>query len=174
MGKQKNCSVLLHEGLKGVDDMYNQRKYSMSDNYTIPSSGCKSRRIKNSRKKKARFRRKATAIAFSAVIFGGMAGGTFYGVNTLLNHLPNQTDYDTQKSNAILSPVSYSLDSVAMSQSLDVTEIAAQGLPSVVSVKKYICPGSTKLFWTIWAKRSRASTAAGNHQLRIGCNHLRR
>ncbi len=134
MGKQKNCSVLLHEGLKGVDDMYNQREYSTSDNYTIPSSGCKSRRIKNSRKKKARFRRKATAIAFSAVIFGGMAGGTFYGVNTLLNHLPNQTDYDTQKSNAILSPVSYSLDSVAMSQSLDVTEIAAQGLPSVVSV----------------------------------------
>lgn len=114
--------------------MYNQQEYTILANYPLPSSGCESRTVRNNRKKKTRFRKKVIVIAFSAIIFGGMAGGTFYGVNALLNHLSNQTLYDTQKGNATISPVSYSSDSVTMSRSLDVSEIAAQGLPSVVSV----------------------------------------
>ena len=147
--------------------MYNQQEYTILANYPLPSSGCESRTVRNNRKKKTRFRKKVIVIAFSAIIFGGMAGGTFYGVNALLNHLSNQTLYDTQKGNATISPVSYSSDSVTMSRSLDVSEIAAQGLP-------HLCPGSAKLFWTVWAQRERANAAAGNHQLRLGCNRLRR
>ena len=103
--------------------MYNQQEYTILANYPLPSSGCESRTVRNNRKKKTRFRKKVIVIAFSAMIFGVMAGGTFYGVNALLNHLSNQTLYDTQKGNATISPVSYSSDSVTMSRSLDVSEI---------------------------------------------------
>lgn len=70
--------------------------------------------------RKNRFIRRAAAFTLSAVLFGVIVQGTCYGVNTLLGYAGE------------LDSVSHT--SRASGQSLDVTEIAARGLPSVVSV----------------------------------------
>lgn len=67
----------------------------------------------------------------SAAVFGGVAGGSFFGVSTLLGSA--KTVAESQESGAAsLSMVSYT--SQTNSQSLDVTDVAAQGLSSVVAV----------------------------------------
>lgn len=84
---------------------------------------------KTQRKKKG-FLTKVLSFTLSAVLFGGMAGGAFYGVNTWLEASePTTAQSATQNSGVSLSSVSYT-----SGQSLDVTGIAAQGLTSVVSV----------------------------------------
>lgn len=84
---------------------------------------------KTPRKKKG-FLTKVLSFTLSAVLFGGMAGGAFYGVNTWLEASESTTAQSvTQNSGVSLSSVSYT-----SGQSLDVTGIAAQGLTSVVSV----------------------------------------
>lgn len=70
--------------------------------------------------RKNRFIRRAAAFILSAVLFGVIVQGTCYGVSTLLGYAGE------------LDSVSHT--SRASGQSLDVTEIAAKGLPSVVSV----------------------------------------
>lgn len=70
--------------------------------------------------RKNRFIRRAAAFTLSAVLFGVIVQGTCYGVSTLLGYAGE------------LDSVSHT--SRASGQSLDVTEIAARGLPSVVSV----------------------------------------
>ncbi len=70
--------------------------------------------------RKNRFIRRAAAFTLSAVLFGVIVQGTCYGVSTLLGYAGE------------LDSVSHT--SRASGQSLDVTEIAAKGLPSVVSV----------------------------------------
>ena len=70
--------------------------------------------------RKNRFFRRTAALAWSAVLFGVIVQGTCYGVNILLGYAGE------------LDSVSYT--SRASGPSLDVTETAAKGLPSVVSV----------------------------------------
>ena len=114
--------------------MYNNQEYNYS-NYASPASEHEVQSLKKVRQKKNRFWKKAIAIAFSAAIFGGIAGGAFYGVNSLLeNSQAMQTLYPLQENDVIFSGMSYSSSSAAAGQSLDVSEIAAQGLTSVVSV----------------------------------------
>lgn len=112
--------------------MYNNQQ-NISENNTRVSHLSKSPNRKNNRRKKRLLRAKITAIALSGVLFGGIAGGTFYSVNSLLeNSQENNVQYTSQSSDVSLSNVSYSSDTA--SQSLDVSSIAAQGLTSVVSV----------------------------------------
>ncbi len=116
--------------------MYNNREYA-SENHTSDVFEPEIPKIKKSRRKKKSFLRKTAAIALSAAIFGGVAGGAFYGVNTFLENLQTVKMGDVPRENGTaLSQVAYSSgsDSDAASQSLDVSEIAAQGLTSVVSV----------------------------------------
>ena len=81
---------------------------------------------------------KAVAITLSAALFGGVAGATFYGVNAWLGDGQQaQAVYASQSDGVDLANMSYSTgssESSATSQSLDVTAIAEQGLPCVVSV----------------------------------------
>lgn len=114
--------------------MYNNQEYNFT-NHTISASEQEVQSPKRSRQKKHRFLKKATAIVCSAAVFGGIAGGAFYGVNTLLeNPQTTQTLYAYQEDDIIFSDMSYSSDSAAADQSLDVSEIAAQGSTAVVSV----------------------------------------
>lgn len=80
------------------------------------------------RRKKSRFK-KFASLALSAVLFGGVAGGAFYGVNTLLDSGETAQYAETGTISASLASVSYT-----SGQSLDVSAVAAQGLSSVVSV----------------------------------------
>lgn len=104
--------------------MYNQPEYIFNQSNSQPEGPVSHKKKKN----KNGFARKTAALVLSAVLFGGVAGGTFYGVNTLLA----QNTAASQTTAAALSSVSYT--STSSGQSLDVSAIASQGLSSVVSV----------------------------------------
>lgn len=75
---------------------------------------------------------KGTAILIlSAVIFGGVAYGSFYGMNALFGK-ENTTEVSQQSYASSISQMSYT--SNTNSQSLDVSGVSTQGLPSVVAV----------------------------------------
>lgn len=110
--------------------MYHNQEY-ISEHRTTESGMLKPVRQKKGPNRK-RAVTKAAAIALSAVIFGGIAGGTFYGTNTLLETWQAAQNQDvSQDSGVSLSNVSYTSTSET---GYGVTEIAAQGLSSVVSV----------------------------------------
>ena len=99
--------------------MYNEQDYDSMTRAANPDHPVHpaSRKRKH---RKNRFIRRAAAFTLSAVLFGVIVQGTCYGVSTLLGYAGE------------LDSVSHT--SRASGQSLDVTEIAARGLPSVVSV----------------------------------------
>lgn len=63
--------------------MYNNQEY-ISANFTTESNLPKSPNYKKTLHKKNKIARKIVALGLSAVFFGGIAGGSFYGVNNLL------------------------------------------------------------------------------------------
>lgn len=93
----------------------------------------------------ARIAKKAGAIALSAVLFGGIASGTFLAVNYAAGYSPstanaantpdasvNQTD-STQQSSSLLKATS-SPDGQTASGTLDVSSVASSVMPSIVSI----------------------------------------
>lgn len=110
--------------------MYNEQENRTMD-YMSEVEQSESRISTKRKQRKGGFLRKATAFVLSAAIFGGLAGGSFYGVNALLGSAA--TAAESQDSGITsLSTVSYT--SQTNSQSLDVSDVAAQGLSSVVAV----------------------------------------
>lgn len=106
------------------------------------------------KERKDGFLRKAAAFVLSAAIFGGLAGGSFYGVNALLGSA--ETAGESQESGAAsLSMVSYT--SQANSQSLDVSGGAAQGLSSVVAVTN-ISVQEAQSFFNQFGRNGRGQT----------------
>lgn len=108
--------------------MNNEQKYELMDYATEPVCPQEYRGPKKRRKRMNPFK-KFVALVLSAVVFGGVSGGAFYGVNTLLGNTVVQESVAVETGTASLSTVSYTA-----TQSLDVTAVAAQGLSSVVSV----------------------------------------
>ena len=84
------------------------------------------------RPKRPSFFQRAVALVLCAALFGGVAGGSFYGVNRLLGSLePDSSDSGSSLTSSVsLTSLSHS----SGDSSLDTTDIAAQGLTSVVSV----------------------------------------
>lgn len=93
----------------------------------------------------ARIAKKAGAIALSAVLFGGIASGTFLAVNYAAGYSPsvadeantpdasvNQTD-STQQASSLLKATS-SPDGQTASGTLDVSSVASSVMPSIVSI----------------------------------------
>ena len=93
----------------------------------------------------SRIAKKAGAIALSAVLFGGIASGTFLAVNYAAGYTPsaakavnmpdtsaNQTDNPQQASS--LLKASSSSNSQTASGTLDVSTVASSVMPSIVSI----------------------------------------
>lgn len=114
--------------------MYREEKYGSMNH--LPEFDKSEPQIYEVRKQRKRgFFKRAAVFAMSAVVLGGLAGGSFYGVNTLLSSFETSIteSYVTeQDGTASFSAVSYT--SGTSGQSLDVSGVAAQGLSSVVSV----------------------------------------
>lgn len=104
---------------------YDEEYISQTTNKDFPESGTPS-------PKKHGFWKKATALVLSALVFGGAAGGAFYGLTAALGSPEGTKPEETQSGTYSLTSLSYSSES--QGQSLDVSDIAALGLPSVVSV----------------------------------------
>ena len=114
--------------------MYNEQKYRPMDHMSeFEQSGSP---IPTKRKqRKGKIFRKSAAFVLSAVIFGGLAGGSFYGVNALLGYTESAVaENQTAEQDSAVSLSALSYISETTSQSLDVSGVAVQGLSSVVSV----------------------------------------
>lgn len=110
--------------------MYNEQENRTMD-YMSEVEQSESRISTKRKQRKGGFLRKAAAFVLSAAIFGGLAGGSFYGVNALLGSAATATG-SQDSGTSFLSKVSYT--SQTNSQSLNVSDVAAQGLSSVVAV----------------------------------------
>lgn len=112
--------------------MYYKQEYT-TINHPAETNYSESPSPQKKQNKKNRFFVKTVGLIMSAVFFGGIAGGTFYGVTSLLENSQLSEVQEIASDNGIsVSTVSYT--SKSSGQSLDVSTISVQGLPSVVSV----------------------------------------
>lgn len=113
--------------------MYKEQNNRFTDRMSESNQSASRIPVKRKKRKKGGFK-KAIASVLCAVILGGLAGGSFYGVNMLLSSTETaaESQVTASGSTASLSTVSYTLQT--NSQSLDVSEVASQGLSSVVAV----------------------------------------
>lgn len=97
----------------------------------------------NSKKKNnmKKYAKKVGAIALSAVLFGGIAGGVFTGITYAagvpINTQQEETEQTPEKAaskTATLQTTSASASSTLKSQTLDVSDIAEAVMPSVVAI----------------------------------------
>lgn len=99
------------------ENQFNQPQDSA--NFPVPSAP---------RKKTGRFGRQLACLTLSAVLFGTVSAGTFYGVNQLLPQ--EEASAVTSTAAANMASTSYS----SVRYGMDVSDIAAAALPSVVSI----------------------------------------
>ena len=84
--------------------------------------------------KKGRFAKKTCALTLSDVLLGTVSAGTFYGVSRLLPQDASGTSSsDTASSESVLTTVASTSRSGTRS-GMDVSDIAAEALPSVVAI----------------------------------------
>lgn len=95
---------------------------------------------KPEKKNKGKWARKIGAVALSAVLFGGIAGGAFVGVvqlsgngGKITSEQSNETE-KTKNNQTKLQTTSSTGNGTINSQSLDVSDIAEATMPSIVSI----------------------------------------
>lgn len=94
--------------------------------------------------KKSNIFKKTIAFTLSALIFGSVAGASFYGINSALSYNNETSEYNSQLTEmSMINNVS----SEQSSQNLDVSHIAEMGLPSVVSVTNISVTEVQNYFW---------------------------
>lgn len=112
-------------------------RYQWNENGLQPQNN-NNHKKKNNMKK---FAKKVGAIALSAVLFGGIAGGVFTGI-TYAAGVPLKTQQEeaeqeaakTESKTTTLQTTSASASSTVKSQTLDVSDIAEAVMPSVVAI----------------------------------------
>ena len=87
-------------------------------------------RQKPAQQKKGGFAKKICALTLSAVLFGTVSAGTFYGVDQLLQG--DNTSGGTSAGSAVTTVASTSRSGTR--SGMDVSDIAAEALPSVVAI----------------------------------------
>lgn len=122
-----------------MSDMYNynnnserNEKYGAEDFYDYGNSN-ENGHNKNNRKpnaKMVKFAKKVGAIALSAVLFGGVAAGTFQGINSLSGATTQTAQSTTNTQSSLIKTTS----STTSKGTMDVTDIVKSAMPSIVSI----------------------------------------
>lgn len=87
------------------------------------------------RRRRKKLQKKVTSLVLSAALFGAVAGGTCYGINYGLETVKSSSTQTAQNQNTASSALqTVSTASALEADHLSVSDIAAEGLPSVVSV----------------------------------------
>lgn len=112
----------------------NERNQNIERNARTQSLEHGSTEQNSPRRKKQGFLRRMATLTLSAALFGTVSAGTFYGVNALLpQENSSAASVRAESARAVLT----SLASTSYSSSrygMDVSDIAAAALPSVVSI----------------------------------------
>ncbi len=97
----------------------------------------------------------------AALLFGVVAGGSFYGVNALLGSGKNEksnTESTSAKSNAVIAQQVSDVSSSAGTMNYDVAQIAADAQPSIVSITTTV----TTTYQYYFQEFEQESTGAGS------------
>ena len=86
------------------------------------------------RRRRKKLQKKVTSLVLSAALFGAVAGGTCYGINYGLGTVKSSTQTAQNQNTASSALQTVSTASALDADHLSVSDIAAEGLPSVVSV----------------------------------------
>lgn len=132
-----------YENQNTNDQQQTYQYQSFSGSNAAPSSEPRSPRRKKGNSGAAHLAKKAGAIALSAVLFGGIASGTFLAVNHAAGYTASgstsaqtaNTDgsSEAQTSSSLLKATSSSEEQTA-SGTLDVSAVASSVMPSIVSI----------------------------------------
>lgn len=109
---------------------------SSSESSVLPENSDNSKKNGNRKNRRRNtFIKKAGALAMSAVLFGGLAAGTFQGVNTLIAANTQSSSQSASAQTSLLKASQTSSDSgTSATGSLDVSDIASAAMPSIVSI----------------------------------------
>lgn len=122
---------------ENTEHMYH---YNMTEGNGDPSQGPGRNRKHKSSGRASRLAKKIGAITLSAVLFGGVSFGTFYGINYAAGNPAGSSSAventsSTEKSSLLKNTSATSNDnSSAAKGSLDVSDIAEAVMPSIVSI----------------------------------------
>lgn len=115
---------------------YGRYEFEQNQNQYQPAP---SQDPKKNHDKMKKFAKKAGAIALSAVLFGGIAGGTMVGIQKAAGTgtqtvASAQDTSDTDSSKTTLQTTSATSNGSTDSQSLDVADVTSSVMPSIVSI----------------------------------------
>lgn len=115
---------------------YGRYEFEQNQNRYQPTP---SQNPKKNHDKMKKLARKAGAIALSAVLFGGIAGGTMVGIQKAAGTgtetvASAQETSDTESSKTTLQTTSATSNGSTESQSLDVSDVTSAVMPSIVSI----------------------------------------
>ena len=98
--------------------------YEFDENNNTPNH-------KKTNAKMVKFAKKVGAIALSAVLFGGVAAGSYQGVNALFG---TSTQTQAQATTSSQSSLLKTSSSTTSKGTMDVTDIVKSAMPSIVSI----------------------------------------
>lgn len=122
-----------------MSDMYNynnnserNEKYGAEDfyDYGNPNENGHNKNNRKPNAKMVKFAKKVGAIALSAVLFGGVAAGTFQGINSLSGATTQTAQSTTNTQSSLIKTTS----STTSKGTMDVTDIVKSAMPSIVSI----------------------------------------
>ena len=123
-----------------MSDMYSynnnserNEKYGAEDfyDYETPNENGQKRNNRKPNAKMVKFAKRVGAIALSAVLFGGVAAGTFQGVGSLIG---TSAKSETQAAASTKSSLLKTTSSTTSKGTMEVTDIVKSAMPSIVSI----------------------------------------
>ena len=110
---------------------YNNENHDGFNHYEFDENNSNTPNHKKPNAKMAKFAKKVGAIALSAVLFGGVAAGSYQGVNALFG---TSTQTEAQATTSTKSSLLKTTSSTTSKGTMDVTDIVKSAMPSVVAI----------------------------------------
>ena len=110
---------------------YNNENHDGFNHYEFDENNSNTPNHKKPNAKMVKFAKKVGAIALSAVLFGGVAAGSYQGVNALFG---TSTQIEAQATTSTKSSLLKTTSSTTSKGTMDVTDIVKSAMPSIVSI----------------------------------------
>ena len=110
---------------------YNNENHDGFNHYEFDENNSNTPNHKKPNAKMVKFAKKVGAIALSAVLFGGVAAGSYQGVNALFG---TSTQTEAQATTSTKSSLLKTTSSTTSKGTMDVTDIVKSAMPSVVAI----------------------------------------
>ena len=110
---------------------YNNENHDGFNHYEFDENNSNTPNHRKPNAKMVKFAKKVGAIALSAVLFGGVAAGSYQGVSSLIG---TSAKTETQAATSTQSSLLKTTSSTTSKGTMDVTDIVKSAMPSIVSI----------------------------------------